>query len=228
MALQTRAEAQERFTWDFTDIFENDAAWEAAYAEAEQEIDAIPALSGTLGESAESMKKGLDAIVSAQAKAERIYIYAMLRKNVDNGDPTYQALSGRSMNLMVKLSTNCAFLNPEILSVPADKLAEMMDSPLLSGYRHILEDTDRMRAHTLDENSEKLLAMLSDATGATSDCYDMLAEVDMTFPNITGEDGQPATLTHGNFGVYRESSDQRVRKESFETYFGEYKKYINT
>ena len=79
MALQTRAEAQERFTWDFTDIFENDAAWEAAYAEAEQEIDAIPALRGTLGESAESMKKGLDAIVSAQAKAERIYIYAMLR-----------------------------------------------------------------------------------------------------------------------------------------------------
>ena len=42
------------------------------------------------------------------------------------------------------------------------------------------------------------------------------------------ENGNTVTLTHGNFGVYRESGDQRVRRESFEAYFGEFKRYINT
>lgn len=50
----------------------------------------------------------------------------------------------------------------------------------------------------------------------------------MTFPTITDEEGNTVTLTHGNFGVYRESPEPRVRKESFEQYFGEFQKYIHT
>ena len=228
MALQTRSEAVERYTWNFKDIFESDEAWERAYAEAEQMLEQIPPLEGTLGVSAESMKRALDVIKGAEQRVEIIYIYAMLRKNVDNGDPTYQTMSGRAMNLLVKLSTACAFADPEILSIPADQLEQMMKDPMLATYRHMLEDTDRMRAHTLDSKTEQMMAMLSQVTGSNSESFDMLSEVDMTFPEIKGEDGEPVALTHGNFGVFRESRDRRVRQESFETYFGEYKKYINT
>ena len=228
MALQSRAEAQERFTWNFTDIYPSDAAWEEACAAAGRELEEIPALAGTLGESPERMKAALDAVYAAQEHAERVYLYAMLRKNTDNGDPTYQSLAGRATNLLVRLSTVCAFVQPEILSIPRERLREMMQSPSLAGYRHMLEDADRSRDYTLDGKSEKLLAMLSDAAGTASECFDMLSEVDMTFPDITGEDGRPAALTHGTFGVFRESGDQRVRREAFEVYFGEYKKYIHT
>ena len=228
MALQTRSEAVERYTWNFKDIFESDEAWENAYAEAEKMLEQIPPLEGTLGASVESMKRALDVIKGAEQRVELIYIYAMLRKNVDNGDPTYQTMSGRAMNLLVKLSTACAFADPEILSIPADQLEQMIRDPMLATYRHMLEDTDRMRAHTLDSKTEQMMAMLSQVTGSNSESFDMLSEVDMTFPEIKGEDGEPVALTHGNFGVFRESRDRRVRQESFETYFGEYKKYINT
>lgn len=228
MALQNRSEAQERYTWNFSDIFESDEAWERAYAHAEQRLEEIPPLAGTLGDSVDSMKKALDTVTDVQREVELIYLYAMLRKNVDNGDPTYQTLSGRATNLFVKLSTYAAFLSPEILSIPADTLGEMLRDPQLATYRHTLEDTDRMRAHTLDEKSERMLAMLSDAAGATSECFDMLSSVDMTFPEIKDENGNSVTLTHGNFGVFRESGELRVRRESFEAYFGEFKKYINT
>ena len=228
MALQARSEAQERFTWNFKDIFESDEAWETAYARVEGELEKLPALVGTLGLSAERMKQALDTVFEAQRQVELIYVYSMLRKNVDNGDATYQTMNGRAMNLYVKLSTLCAFVDPEILSIPADTLAEMMADPILATYRHLLEDTDRMRAHTLDGKTEELLAMLSQVTASNSESFDMLSEVDMTFPEIKGEDGAPVALTHGNFGVFRESGDPRVRRESFEAYFGEFKKYINT
>ena len=38
MALKTRSEVDARYTWNFSDIFADDAAWEAAYAEAEAAI----------------------------------------------------------------------------------------------------------------------------------------------------------------------------------------------
>ena len=228
MSIKTRCEAEERFTWDFSDIFANDEAWEAAYAEAEALIAKIPAVQGTLGNSAQDMKHGLDTLYAAAERMELVYIYSMLRLNVDNGDPKYQAMQGRAVNLSVKFGTACAFLDPEILSIDKDVLAAMLEDPCLAGYRHILEDTDRMRAHTLDAKTEMMMAMLSDAAGTAHHAFNMLESVDMTFPQMEDENGNTVTLTHGNFGVYRESADQRVRRESFEKYFGEFKKYINT
>lgn len=228
MALQTRAEAKKEFTWNFSDIFADDAAWETAYKKAAEEVEKIPALAGTLGKSVAGMKAALDLITEVSRQVEVLYIYSMLRMNVDNGDPTYQAMNGRATNLLVRLSTVAAFVGPEILSIDEKKLAEMMADPALKTYRHALEDTDRMRKYTLDRHSEEMLAMLSDAAGGTSDAFKMLESVDMTFPEIKDGDGETVTLTHGNFGVFRESGDARVRKESFEAYFGEFKRYINT
>lgn len=228
MALQTRAEAKKEFTWNFSDIFADDAAWEAAYKKAAEEVEKIPALAGTLGKSVAGMKAALDLITEVSRQVEVLYIYSMLRMNVDNGDPTYQAMNGRATNLLVHLSTVAAFVGPEILSIDEKKLAEMMADPALKTYRHALEDTDRMRKYTLDRHSEEMLAMLSDAAGGTSDAFKMLESVDMTFPEIKDGNGETVTLTHGNFGVFRESGDARVRKESFEAYFGEFKRYINT
>lgn len=228
MALQTRAEAKKEFTWNFSDIFADDAAWEAAYKKAAEEVEKIPALAGTLGKSVDSLKNAMDLITGASQQVEVLYVYSMLRMNVDNGDPTYQAMNGRATNLYVRLSTAAAFVGPEILSIDEKKLAEMMADPALKTYRHALEDTDRMRKYTLDRHSEEMLAMLSDAAGGTSDAFKMLESVDMTFPEIKDGNGETVTLTHGNFGVFRESGDARVRKESFEAYFGEFKRYINT
>ena len=228
MALQTRAEAKKEFTWNFSDIFADDAAWDAAYKKAAEEVEKIPALAGTLGKSVAGMKAALDLITEVSRQVEVLYIYSMLRMNVDNGDPTYQAMNGRATNLLVRLSTVAAFVGPEILSIDEKKLAEMMADPALKTYRHALEDTDRMRKYTLDRHSEEMLAMLSDAAGGTSDAFKMLESVDMTFPEIKDGNGETVTLTHGNFGVFRESGDARVRKESFEAYFGEFKRYINT
>ena len=228
MAQLNRNEADIRYTWDFTHIFASDEAWEEAYAKAEKAIAAVAGVPGTLGDSVASMKKGLETIFDAYEQVELIYLYSMLRKNVDNGDPTYQTMQGRAMNLIVGLSSACAFLEPEILSIEDGRLAEFLKDPALATYRHKIEDINRTRAHTLDAESEKMLALLSDAAGAPSDCFEMLESVDMTFPEIKDENGETVTLTHGNFGVFRESADQRVRKESFEAYFGEFKKYINT
>ena len=228
MALLPRNEMSPEFQWRLSDIYPDLAAWETAYAKAQADVAALSGLPGTLSRSKEDLKAGLDRIYAVAEPVERLYLYANLYKSGDNGDPAAQTLEGRAMTLYVTMSTALSFVDPEILTIPEETLRAWMEDPLLAGYRHILEDTDRSRAHTLPAAQEKMLSQLSDAAGTPDNVFTMLESVDMTFPDITGEDGQPFALTHGTFARCRESRNRDLRRESFEAYHGEFKKYINT
>lgn len=228
MALKNRKEMDSRYQWDLSHIYPSAEAWEKAYAEAEALTDRIPALAGTLGASADSLLNGLNTILAASQAVELVYLYASLNKSGDQGDATAQNLEARAVTLYVKLSTASSFVDPEILAIPEDKLAAYLQDERLAVYRQYIRNTARARSHTLDADRERMLAMLGDAAGSPSNSFDMLEAVDMTFPEITDEKGEKVALTHGNFSVYRESTDRRVRREAFETYFGEFAKFQNT
>lgn len=228
MALLARKDMDPKFMWKLTDIFPSQEAWDRAYEQAEKAVEQLSKLPGTLKQSKAGLKAGLDQIYKTVEPVNLLYLYAMLQKSGDNGDPAAQALEGRAMNLYVQLSTAISFVDPEILSIPEETLKSWMEDPMLSEYRHILEDTDRMRGHTLSAVEEKLLSQLSDAAETPDGVFTMLNSVDMTFPDVTGEDGTPQTLTHGTYGLFRESKVQSVRKEAFEVYHGEFQRYLNT
>ena len=228
MALKDRREMDPKFQWKLSDIFETQAAWEQAFQNAKKAVDTLGALEGTLKQSPQQLKAGLDQIYAATQQVELVYLYANLFKSGDNGDPEAQRLEGRAMSLYVALSTALSFVDPEILSIPKAELDAWLQLPELQEYRHILEDTDRMRPYSLPKEQEKMLAQLADAAGAPDEAFTMLESVDMTFPDITGEDGKPASLSHGTYGLYRDSRNRAVRKEAFETYHGEFQRYINT
>lgn len=228
MALKDRREMDPKFQWKLSDIFETQAAWEQAFQNAKKAVDTLGALEGTLKQSPQQLKAGLDQIYAATRQVELVYLYANLFKSGDNGDPEAQRLEGRAMSLYVALSTALSFVDPEILSIPKAELDAWLQLPELQEYRHILEDTDRMRPYSLPKEQEKMLAQLADAAGAPDEAFTMLESVDMTFPDITGEDGKPASLSHGTYGLYRDSRNRAVRKEAFETYHGEFQRYINT
>ncbi len=226
--MKARNEIAKELTWDLSQIFQDDAAWEEAYKDALATVPGVAAVKGTLSASAESLKAGLDVLYSAMQKAELVYVYTMLRKSLDNGDAKSQEMSGRAMMLFTQLSAAASFLEPEVLAIDGDVLAGYLAQDCLKGYRHIVEDIGRARPHTLDEEKEKMLALLSEVSGASEEPFDMFESVDMTFPTVKNEKGEEVQLSHGSFGAFRESGDRRVRQESFEKYFGEFNKYINT
>ena len=219
-----RSEMNPAFMWDLSPIYPNLEAWEAALAEAGELVAAIPAVAGTLGASARSLKQGLDKLYAAAEKTERVYLYTLLYSSGDNGDARAQDMEERATRLYVDFSTAASFLNPEILSIDPEKLNAWMDEEDLAVYRHMLQDVCRARAHTLSQSEEKLLAMLGDAAQTPRKTYDLFESVDMQFPALSGD----RPLTHASFGIYREDRDGETRREAFAKYFGEYGKYINT
>ena len=228
MEAKARDAMNPEYMWDLRPIYESDDAWRAALKDAEAGVASLADIPGTLGGSARAMKEGLDRINAVSEKAERVYAYAMLKKSQDGGDPASQEMEARAISMLVALQTATAFIGPEILSIPREKLDAYLADDALSLYRHMIGDIARGRAHTLDHRGEQMLAQLGDAAQTPSNVFEMLTEVDMRFAPIRDESGAEVPLTHGSFGVYRESRDPAVRRAAFEAYFGEYRRYINT
>ena len=223
-----RSEMDPRFQWDFTHIYPDKAHWEAAMTEAEKAVESLSALPGTLGQSKDALKKGLEQLADASQKVEIPYIYAMLHRAADGSEPAYQEMEARGMSLAVKANADTSFLDPEILAIPKEQLDAWMAQEDMAVYRHMVEDISRGRAHTLSADKEKMLAMLGEAADTPSSAYEMLTNVNMVFPKIHNEAGEEVQLTSGNFGVYRESRSRAVREEAFRAMFGTYRKYGDT
>jgi oligoendopeptidase F len=181
MELKNRKEMDPQFQWDYTHMFESKETWEKEFERAKDLIADIQKVAGTLCESAESLKKGLDTIYGAFERIELVYLYAYLHKCGDNGDPEYQDMAARAIQLLVSIETVASFVQPEILAIPEETLKKYLEYDGLKTYRHMLDDIARGRAHTLDAEKERMLAMLGDAAQSPSDSFEMLESVDMTF-----------------------------------------------
>ena len=185
-----RSEQDIRFQWDLTKIYPDTAAWEAAMQEAEAALAPLAAIPGTLGTSKEAFKKGLDTIYASMLKVEMPYVYAFLKKTEDGSVAENQEMAARGESLIIKFNAAIAFLSPEILAIPAEKLAEWMQDEALATYRHTVDDIVRMRAHTLDAAREQMLALLGDAAGTPKAAFEMLTDVDLQLPMVKHEAGE--------------------------------------
>lgn len=226
--LKARKDADPRYTWDFTHLFPSDDAWEKELESLRAEVAVFPEVQGTLGQSAEKLKAGLDRYYDLQKRLEIAYVYAMFHASTDNGDPKNQRMQGLAQQLLAKAEQAASFLSPEILAIDPAVLQGYMEQPELASYRHIIEDITRASAHTLPAEQEALLSQFTEASGSPDQVFTMLSNVDIEFEDVIDESGNPSPLSNGNFGVYRESKNQAVRKDSFEKLHGAYAKHINT
>lgn len=228
MELKARKDMDPKFLWDVSHIFPSMEEWEKELKEVEELIPSLEGFAGTLHTSAQHLKEALDTYFRVEEKFNKVYIYAMLNKAADGGDKDAQTMMAKSASLMTKLSTAASFFVPEFLSLEESVVNDFLSTGLLNEYHHYIDNILRSKAYTLDAKSEKMLAMLSDASTAARNTFDTFTDVDLTFPNVHDEEGNEVQLTSGNFGVFRESPSRKVREEAFQTHFGQYKKYINT
>lgn len=226
--MQARKDMDPNFQWDFTHMYASDEAWEEELSAIVSELPKIAAIEGTLGNSREAFKAGVDTVNGIAERLEKAYIYAMLHRAADGSEPKHQEMDGKATSAYVQFSSALAFMDPEILAIPEDKLNDFLAPDEMKPYRFYVENLTRSRAHTLDAQRERMLAMLGDAAQTPQDAYEMLTNVDMELPKIHDAEGNEVQLTSGNFGVYRESPVRAVREEAFNAMFGTYKKYINT
>lgn len=228
MELKARKDMNPDFTWDLTPIFPDKDAWEKECAEMAEIAKDLAKYNGKIAESADTMAEALDAIYAAAERLERVYIYAMLNKDLDGGDPEAQAMNAKAEKVMTIFYATIAYVEPELLAAPAEVISENLKLEKLKEYRFYVSDLLRKKEHMLDKEREEMLAQLSEVSSVPRSAYGMLSNVDMPLPKVKNAEGEEVQLTHGNFGVFRECADRAVREGAFDAMFGTHKQYINT
>ena len=137
---KTRAEIEERFKWNLKDIYETDAQWERDFEKAKAQGEAFAAYAGRLAEGREVVLDALNDYFDAAKRMTRLYCYASMSRNGDNGEAAYQALQDRAMTLWTKNATAAAFLSPELLALPEATLIAYAADPAFSDYDVFLKD----------------------------------------------------------------------------------------
>ncbi|MDR3296050.1 MAG: oligoendopeptidase F [Clostridiales Family XIII bacterium] len=227
--IQKREDIPEGDKWDLPSMYADEADWEKDFSKAGAEAEAYTRFAGKLGESAAGMLSAFEKKDEIWQLAERVYVYARMRKDEDNRSARYQAMNDRTHTLTAGVAARLSFFTPEFLEIPEETIWKYMDEePGLEKYRRVIRVTLREKAHILSKPEEYLLAQLSEVTGATGDIFSMINDADMKFGVIAGEDGDEAELTHGTYSVFMESRDRAVRTAAFTKMYDAYIKQRNT
>jgi oligoendopeptidase F len=226
--LPARPEVSPADTWDLSRLFASPAEWDIAYAEWVKMIDGYARFQGRFGESAEVLAECLDFDTACDRLGDRVQTYAALRESEDTADGAAQSMRAKALTAASKAGQAASYIRPEILAIPAARMADFLRSPVLAAHKLSLERLLRYRPHTLSEAEEKLLAMQLEMAQSARQAFGQLTNADMTFGDIELEPGRRIPLTHSSFITCLESPDRAVRKTAFHQYYAEYSAHANT
>jgi oligoendopeptidase F len=207
--------------WDLTEIYPDDAAWDAARKRALAALPGLAQYKGTLGQSAAQLKTFLTAASELARQSYRIYTYAFLKKDEDlrvsaNGEKFAQA-----SDLLTAYGEATSWQSPEILTVGKAKIDGFIASDAgLAPFRFQLDDTLRQADHVLSPDGEALLAAASATLSGPSQIRDQLNSSDIPWPVVTLSTGKRATLDDQGYSLNRDAPVRADRKAVMDAYFG--------
>ncbi len=226
--MNTRDQIADALKWRLEDIYATETLWEADFAAAQALVADFPAHAGKLSQSADALYAALCDDSSIWQLVERVYTYAHLHKDEDNGNTRYQGMTDRAMQLYVSAQAASSFLDPEILTIPEETLLSWAAEERFARFRFRIADVDRRRAHTLSTEEERLLAMAQEPLSGADNIFTMLTDVDFDYGTVVNENGEEVKLTHGSYNMFIVSPDRRVRKDAYETFYKAYRGMKNT
>lgn len=227
--IRNREEIPAQDKWAIEDLYPTDEAWEQELATLSADQEALTAFAGRLGESGQTLFDYLRCMEEFQAKSELLGNYCMRKADEDTRDPTYQAMSGKYMNLVISISAACSFDTPEIMAIPDETLDRFYrECPQLERYRRFLTDLRRRKAHILSPQEEKLLAAAGEMSQSPDAIFGAFADADLKFPDAVDAQGGRHPLTMGTYVTLEESPDRVLRKSAYENIYDAYGSFRNT
>lgn len=227
--LKTRQEILPEYKWKIEDMYQNDEEWQKAFDNLSEVVNETLKYAGRLSESADTLSNYLREYWEISEIIERVYVYANQKSHENLANTKYQGFAGKAQSLMIQISSNNSFFEPEILEMEESLLLEFVESDeFLKTHKKIFIDILRKKEHILNKEMEELLAKTEEIGTSPSDIFSLFNNADLKFPEITGEDGNKVELTHGRYISFMESENREVRKEAFNAMYKTYEKYKNT
>lgn len=231
--LKHRSEVSSEDRWNVEAIYPQFEAWEKEFkAACEQQTaprwPSLVAFRGRLKEGPAVVREVFDRSFEIARKLEKLHTYAHLRHDEEITDDQNKQAYQQIVALLFDFQQESAWIEPELLSLPADVVNQYLNSELLTDYRFHIEKIVRMSPHTLSADKEELLAMAGKPMQTPPKTFSALNNADIKLGKIQDSTGKEHPLTHGLFSTYLRSRDRTLRENAFKGMHNTFLGFENT
>ncbi|MCL2631063.1 MAG: oligoendopeptidase F, partial [Firmicutes bacterium] len=159
---------------------------------------------------------------------ERLYVYALLRRDEDTADSEFQALAQSVEMLSVEVSSAVSFISPAMVKFPLATLKEMQNGKGYEDFSMAIGELIREKKHILSKKEEKILSETGAFSRDFKNVFTMLNNADLKFGTVKDEKGNTVELTHGTYSELLQNSSQEVREKAFKAYYASFISMANT
>jgi len=226
---EERGQIPEKYKWNLKDLYATHDEWQKSKEEVAAKFEKIGDYKGKLGNSAKDLFEALDYFYHVNKEFSKLSIYANMLSDEDTRESKPLAMTQEMDQLGTQLSKISAYINPEILTIPQEKIDQFFyGEPRLESYRQLIDNIQRTKAHTLSEKEEQLIAEAGRMSDSAQNAYSIFSNADMIRPVVTLSTGEEVTLNAAGYGAHRRSQNREDRIKVMNAFFGELDKYRRT
>jgi len=224
-----RSAIPEKYQWDMSALYGDEAAWVAAKQSLVKDIPALAQWQGKLGASPASLLEGMTAWESVSRRVDRLYAYASQLYDQDTRVSRNQQMQQEAVQVYADFQSATAFLRPEILGVGKPTIDRYLaEEPRLGQYRMYFDDILRAAPHTLSSAEEKVFAQAGVMAQTGGAVHSVFTSADLPFPEITLASGEKVRLDAAAYTRYRASPDKAERDAVFKAFWARYGEFTRT
>ena len=224
-----RSEISDKYKWNLKDLYSSDEAWNQAKQELVAQFDQVSGYKGKLANSASELLACLEFNSHISKEFGRLYSYAHMKSDEDVGNSKYLAMKQEIQQLSTDYSSKAAYIRPEIAEMDKDQIDKFIKQKRgLRIYKMPLYDIQRMKAHTLSDKEEKILAEASLLAGGPASIFTVFSNAELPYPEIKLSDGTKAKLTKAGYAQHRASPIREDREAVFQAFWDTFTKFKGT
>ena len=207
---KNRAEVEEKYKWDLTDLFKDDKDFEKTYDEIQKDVISLKDYVGCTKDK-EKLFEFLNKNFNTLATVERLYVYAHLINDQEIGVSKSIDRKNKVSDLFNLYSINTSFFDPELLKLSKKEYEELFENKKMLEYRKALDDIYRNKEHILDEKSETIINVLTNSMNHFRDMSSTMLNSEHDYGSVK-IDNENEKITTTNYRRLMKNQDRNLRK----------------
>jgi oligoendopeptidase F len=221
--------AESKYAWDLKELYPSEAAWTQAKDAAVADIPKIVECRGKLASSAGTLLSCLTTYFDIERRVVQVNVYASMNYDLDTRVGRAQQMQDQARQAASDFSAATAWLRPELIAAGPDKINSLVaGEPKLAPYKQRLADVVRRAPHTLDAESERIIAETAIMANSGQGIRDIFISADFPYPTIKLKNGEEVRLDAPAYTKYRAAADREDRLKVFEAFWARYNEYTRT
>jgi oligoendopeptidase F len=228
-AVAADAAPDPKYSWNLGELYKTEAAWSKALETAVADIPKMADCRGKLTTSAGTLLKCLDTYFDIDRRLNRVGVYAGMNFDLDTRVARAQQMQEQARQTRTTFAAATAWLRPELIAAGSSRIAALLaEEPRLAPYTQPLNDVLRRAPHTLDAESERIVAETALMASAGQSIRDVFVNADFPYPKVKLAGGDEVTLDAAAYTKYRAAVNREDRLKVFTAFWASYNEFTRT